>query len=123
MAVWTSLEKQLNPKGPIASRGGPYHILRKYIGTCDFPGGGVRTPMSQQPSRSAHGCNVMSLFYIHLKSVFESSYDCILITLENRFIVFESYYGCILITLENIFIVFESSYGCILITLENIFIV
>ena len=55
--------------------------------------------------------------------MFESSHDCILITLENRFIVFESSYDCILITLENIFIVFESSYDCILITLENRFIV
>ena len=42
-AVWTSLEKQLNPMGPIASRGVSVpELLRKPIASCDFPGvGGV----------------------------------------------------------------------------------
>ena len=40
-AVQTSLEKQLDPKGPSASRGGSIPVfLRRYIVTCDFPGGG-----------------------------------------------------------------------------------
>ena len=39
-AVRTSLEKQLDPKGPIASRGGSVSVfLRKPIATCDFSGG------------------------------------------------------------------------------------
>ena len=38
-------EKQLDPLGPIASRGGSVpEFLRKPITTCDLPGGGVRTP-------------------------------------------------------------------------------
>ena len=42
-AVRTSLEKQLNPRGPIASRGGVHSrcvFPRKSIATCEFPGGG-----------------------------------------------------------------------------------
>ena len=43
-AVRISLEKQLDPRGPIASRGGSVPVfLRDHITTCDFPGG-VRTP-------------------------------------------------------------------------------
>ena len=40
MAVRTSLEEQLDPRGPIASRGGSILVfLRKPIATCDSPGG------------------------------------------------------------------------------------
>ena len=43
--VRTSLEKQLDPRGPIASRGRSVPVfLRKPIASCDFPGGGIRTP-------------------------------------------------------------------------------
>ena len=39
-AVWTSLEKQLDPRGPIASRGWSIpEFLRIAIATCDFPWG------------------------------------------------------------------------------------
>ena len=38
--VWTSLEKQLDPGGPIASQGGSIPVfLMKPLTTCDFPGG------------------------------------------------------------------------------------
>ena len=37
--VQTSLKKQLDPMGPIASQGGSIQVfLRKPIFTCDFPG-------------------------------------------------------------------------------------
>ena len=40
-AVQTSLEKQLDPRGPIASRVGSAPVFpRKPKTTCDFPGGG-----------------------------------------------------------------------------------
>ena len=47
-AVRTSLEKQLDPRGTIASRWGSVPVfLRKPITTCNFPrGGGVRLPLS-----------------------------------------------------------------------------
>ena len=36
--IRTYLEKQLDPKGPIASQGGPVPVfLRKHIATCNFP--------------------------------------------------------------------------------------
>ena len=45
------LEKQLDPRGPISSRGGPYQfLLRKHLATCDFPG--CSEPWL--PSGSAH---------------------------------------------------------------------
>ena len=52
----TFLVKQLDPWGPIASRGGPYHILRKPMAICDFPGGGgtCTDPAIPPPSGSAH---------------------------------------------------------------------
>ena len=53
-AVWTSLEKQLDPWGPIAFRGVSVpEFIRKPIATCDFPGGGGGDPLSHT-SRSAH---------------------------------------------------------------------
>ena len=39
---WTSLEKQLNPRSPFASIGGPC-FLTKHIAACNFQLG-VRTP-------------------------------------------------------------------------------
>ena len=40
--VGTSLEKQLDPEGPIASQGGSLPVLlRKHIATCDIPGMGL----------------------------------------------------------------------------------
>ena len=46
-AVRTYLEKQLDPLGPTASRGGSVpEFLRKPIATCDFPGRGVLDPLS-----------------------------------------------------------------------------
>ena len=59
-AVQTSLEKLLDPLGPIASRERSVPVfLRKPIATCNFHGGvggwwGVRIPCP--PSGSAHCC-------------------------------------------------------------------
>ena len=53
MALQTSIEKQLDPRGPIASRGGSVsEFLREPIATRDVRGGGVQTPCP--PSGSAH---------------------------------------------------------------------
>ena len=47
-AVWTSLEKQLDLRGPIAFRGVSVpEFIRKPIATCDFPGVG-RSPVPHQ---------------------------------------------------------------------------
>ena len=51
-AIRTSFEKQLDPKGPIASRGGVGVVpefVRKPIVTCDFPGGADPLPPSLDP--------------------------------------------------------------------------
>ena len=49
------IEKQLDPRGPIASRGGSAPVLlKKPIATCDFPRGDVRIA-SPPPTGSAHG--------------------------------------------------------------------
>ena len=54
--VWTSLQKQLDPRGPIASEGVSLPIrLRKPLTTCDFPG--VVWTSCSAPSGSA---NVLS---------------------------------------------------------------
>ena len=53
MAIRTSLEKQLDPMGPIASRVvSVLEFLRKPTANCDFPGVGGTDPLS--PSRSAY---------------------------------------------------------------------
>ena len=55
-ALRTSLEKQLDPIGPIASQGRSVPVfLRKPIATCDFPGG-VRPPAPHH-SGSTHEMN------------------------------------------------------------------
>ena len=47
-AVWTSPEKQLDPRGLIAFRWVSVpEFIRKPIVTCDFPGGG-RSPVPHQ---------------------------------------------------------------------------
>ena len=52
--VRTSLEKQLDPIGPISSRGGSVPVfLRTTIATCDFPG---VCPDPLYPSGSTHVC-------------------------------------------------------------------
>ena len=44
-AIRTTLEKQLDPMGPIASRGVSLPVfLKKPVATCDFPGGGGSRP-------------------------------------------------------------------------------
>ena len=51
----TSFEKQLDPMGPIAPRGGSAPIyLWKHIATCDFLGDGVGVMTPCPPSGSAH---------------------------------------------------------------------
>ena len=58
-AVKTSLEKQLDPRVPIASREGSVPVfLRKPIATCDFPGGSGRPvppPSLDPPMKSDLG--------------------------------------------------------------------
>ena len=52
-AVRASIEMQLDPRSPIASRGGSVPVfLWKPIATCDFPGGGGPDPLS--PSGCVH---------------------------------------------------------------------
>ena len=66
------------------SRGSiPYFKRLNAIVTFQGRGSG---PLSPHPSGSAHGYNFSSLFCINLKS----GYGCILIMLENRFIVFKA---------------------------------
>ena len=52
--LWTSLVKQLDPVGPIASRGMSIpEFLRKHITTCNFPGR-FRTAVSNYGSAHVH---------------------------------------------------------------------
>ena len=85
-AVRTSLEKRLDPEGPIASRGVRISIYEDSIATCDFSGGWGLDPMSP-PSESANALKESLIYYFQIvcaPSVYEGS------VLPEQYIMFGS---------------------------------
>ena len=73
--VQTSLKKQLDPRGPIASRGGSVPVfLRKHISHLDFPGGS-RPPV--HPSGSAHKFYPLNAHKICFERIISSVGHCV----------------------------------------------